>query len=254
MRLLVLGGTGEAMALARALAGREDLEVITSLAGRAPITGLPPGTVRIGGFGGAPGLAQYLREAGIALVIDATHPYAARISRNAAEAATALGLPLLRLERPPWAARPGDEWIEVDSPALAAMVARDFQRVFLTVGASDLAAFAGLPETCFLVRMIALPETPLPLASHEIILARGPFAEVDELSLLRSHAIEAVVSKNSGGAATYGKIAAARTLGLPVIMVTRPVPTATQRRVPTVATVEDAVRWVGGMRAALSGR
>jgi precorrin-6A/cobalt-precorrin-6A reductase len=242
------------MALAKALAKREGIEVVTSLAGRTQISELPPGTVRLGGFGGVPGLTQYLREERISIIVDATHPYAAQISRNAAEAATSIGMPLLRIERPAWRTQPGDNWIDVDSIVSAALVARDFHRVFLSTGASDLNAFAGMPETCFLVRAIGLPPAPLPLASQEIILARGPFAEEDERRLLEEHAIEAIVSKNSGGNATYAKIAAARALSIPVIMIARPIPTALQRRVPTVPGVEDALRWVAGMRVAIAER
>jgi precorrin-6A/cobalt-precorrin-6A reductase len=253
LKLLLLGGTGEAMALAQALAARGGIDVVTSLAGRTQISALPPGTVRLGGFGGVPGLAQYLREEKIDLMVDATHPYAAQISRNAAEAAVANGRPLLRVERPAWRTQPGDNWIDVDSLKSAALVARDFHRVFLTTGATDLNAFAGMPETCFVVRAIGLPPAPLPLTSHEIILARGPFAEEEEQRLLESHRIEAVVSKNSGGSATYGKIAAARALSIPVIMIARPIPSVTQRRVPTVTGVEDALRWIAGMRAAMAG-
>ena len=240
------------MALAQALAARGGIDVVTSLAGRTQISALPPGTVRLGGFGGVPGLTQYLAEEKIALIVNATHPYAAQISRNAAEAAIATGRPLLRVERPPWRTQPGDNWIDVDSLKSAALVARDFHRVFLTTGATDLNAFAGMPETCFIVRAIALPPGPLPLASHEIILARGPFVEADERQLLEAHAIEAIVSKNSGGNATYAKIAAARALSIPIIMIARPIPTVTQRRVPAVATVEEALRWVAGMRAAMA--
>jgi precorrin-6A/cobalt-precorrin-6A reductase len=254
MRLLLLGGTGEAMALATALAERPGLEVITSLAGRTRLPALPPGTVRLGGFGGIEGLTLYLRQAEIDLMVDATHPFAAQISRNAAEAAAATALPLLRLERPAWAPQPGDNWIEVDSADGAALVACDFRRVFLSIGTSDLMSFAGLSQTCFLMRAIELPRGRVPLAAHEIILARGPFAEADERLLLEQHAIDAVVSKNSGGAATYAKIAAARALGLPVIMIARPVATAAQRRVATLPNVGEALRWVAGMRAALAER
>lgn len=252
LRLLILGGTTEGNALAQMLAERDDLEIVSSLAGRTQMPVLPPGTVRIGGFGGTEGLVQYLRAQEIRLVIDATHPYAAQISRNAAEAAAATALPLLRLERPPWRAEPQDNWIDVASLAEAAAESAAFARVFLSVGSGDLLPFAGIAQTRFLVRMIDLPREPLPLAVHDIVLARGPFAEAEERRLLETHAIEAVVTKNSGGAATYGKIAAARALALPVIMVARPLPAPAQRGVAIAASVEDALRWLHGMRAALT--
>lgn len=251
LRLLILGGTSEGNALAEALAERTDLEVVSSLAGRTQLPVLPPGTVRIGGFGGIEGLVQFLREQQIQLIIDATHPYAARISRNAAEAAAALGLPLLRLERPPWRALPDDNWIDVESLAEAAAEAAAFSRVFLSIGSNDLTPFAGITQTSFLVRLIDLPAEPLPLAVHDIVLARGPFLEDDERRLLESHDIEAIVSRNSGGEATYGKIAAARALRLPVIMIARPLPAPAQRGVAVAASVEEALRWLHGMRAAL---
>jgi precorrin-6A/cobalt-precorrin-6A reductase len=252
LRLLILGGTTEGKALAQVLAERQDIEVVSSLAGRTQLPVLPPGTVRIGGFGGTEGLVRYLSEEKIRLVIDATHPYAAQISRNAAAAAAASALPLLRLERPPWRALPEDNWLDVASLAEAATEAAAFRRVFLSVGGSDLVPFAGIAQTSFLVRRIDLPREPMPLTAHEIVLARGPFAEADERRLLETHAIEAVVSRNSGGEATYGKIAAARALGLPVIMVARPLLSPAQRGVATAASVPDALRWLHGMRVALT--
>jgi precorrin-6A/cobalt-precorrin-6A reductase len=241
-RLLILGGTGEARQLADSLAGRDGLTVITSLAGRTVAPLRPAGELRIGGFGGAEGLAGYLRSAKIDLVIDATHPYAAAISRHAVAAAEATGRPLLRLERTAWQAEAGDHWIEVDSLAAAARAAPSLgRRAFLTIGIKELAAFAEVPDIWFLVRLVAAPEEPPPLLSHSIILGRGPFATEAERELLREHRIDLIIAKNSGGTATHGKIVAARELGLPVMLLRRPpLPPA-----ETAGSIEAAVGWVG---------
>ncbi len=223
LRLLILGGTTEAVRLAHHLAGSERVEATTSMAGRTVAHAPPPGRVRVGGFGGAAGLAAYLREARVEAVIDATHPFAATISRNAARACAETGTPRLMLRRPPWQAEACDRWIAAaDVAEAAARVAALGRRVFLTVGRQELAAFAGRPEPWFLVRMIEPPADPLPLARCELILARGPFAEAGEADLLRRHGIDLLVTKNSGGAATWPKLAAARALGVPVLMIDRP--------------------------------
>jgi precorrin-6A/cobalt-precorrin-6A reductase len=241
-RLLILGGTGEARQLADALAARDGLTVITSLAGRTVAPLRPAGELRIGGFGGAQGLAGFLRSAKIDLVIDATHPYAAAISRHAVEASQATGRPLLRLERMAWQAEAGDHWIKVDSLAAAALAASSLgRRVFLTIGVKELAAFAELPDIWFLVRLVAAPEELPPLLSYDIILGRGPFATAAEHRLLQEHRIDLIIAKNSGGTATHGKIVAARELGLPVMLLRRP----TLPPAETVGSVEQAVIWVG---------
>jgi precorrin-6A/cobalt-precorrin-6A reductase len=239
-RLLILGGTGEARQLADALAARPWLSIITSLAGRTIEPRRPAGELRIGGFGGAAGLADYLRRAEVDLVIDATHPYAAAISRHAMEASRLAARPLLRFERVPWRAGTGDRWVEVDSLTAAARAAPSLgRRAFLTIGAKELSAFAGISDLWFLVRLVEMPAEPLPLLDHEVVLGRGPFATSAERDLLRSRGIEVVIAKNSGGAATYGKIAAARELGLPVILLRRPELPA----VETAGTIEQAVKW-----------
>jgi len=223
--VLILGGTGEALALARLLAEqRPDLVVTTSLAGATSAPVQPPGKLRTGGFGGADGLADWLRDATVAALIDATHPFAATMAGHAAAAASASGVPRLKLVRAMWPRRDGDRWISVaDAPAAARALAKlSARRVFLTLGARDLGAFAGLSGVTFTVRMIEAPETPLPLARADLILARGPFGEVDERALMTGRRIDAVVAKASGGAATRGKIDAARGLGLPVVMIARP--------------------------------
>ena len=222
-RILILGGTAEARQIAAALAARGDCDVVLSLAGR---TGNPVGQgvpVRVGGFGGAEGLAAYLRENGIVLLVDATHPYAARISANAAEAARVAGVPILALRRPGWKRMDGDRWAEVDDVAGAVRALGATPRhVFLTLGRQEVHAFEAAPQHHYLVRSVDPVEPPLALPDLETILARGPFETADERTLMERHGIDAVVSKNSGGAATYGKIAAARALGIEVVMVRRP--------------------------------
>ncbi|RWA65678.1 cobalt-precorrin-6A reductase [Mesorhizobium sp.] len=221
--ILILGGTTEARQLAGKLAARADLAVTLSLAGRteSPIAqGVP---LRVGGFGGAQGLAAYLKETGTALLIDATHPYAARISANAAEAAGQAGVPILALRRPSWEPVAGDRWTLVDSVAEAATALGTApRRVFLAIGRQEAGAFEAAPQHHYLIRSVDPVEPKLAVPDAIYLLARGPFPEADERALLESHGIEAIVSKNSGGEATYGKIAAARALGIDVIMVRRP--------------------------------
>jgi len=234
IRLLILGGTGEAAMLARHLADRPDLRIISSLAGRVAAPVLPAGNVRVGGFGGVDGLAAYLAD--IDAVIDATHPFAAQMSRHAAEACRRVGVPLLAFVRPAWVPKTGDHWVSVADMAAAAALSQG--RVFLTVGRQELAPFAG-SDAWFLIRSVDAPEAPLP-ANHELLLARGPFTLDDEIDLLRTHRIDRIVSKNSGGPATYAKIEAARALGLPVVMVERPARPATD----TADSLEAVTAWL----------
>jgi precorrin-6A/cobalt-precorrin-6A reductase len=250
LHLLILGGTAEAAALAAAALVRfsGELAVTTSLAGRTQHRGLLPGQVRIGGFGGVAGLAAYLASASVDLVIDATHPFAAQISAQAAAACTAAGVPRLLLERPPWKRHPLDRWIEVEHLAGAAgVLPRLGRRVWLTVGARELGAFAGLGEHHFLVRLIAPPAAPLPLLSHELLLARGPFSLAGERFIIERHAIEVLVAKASGGAATEAKLIAARERDVPVVMVRRPAKLAGER----AAGATEALDWLA---AQLTGR
>jgi precorrin-6A/cobalt-precorrin-6A reductase len=240
-KLLILGGTAEAVELATACAARPVLEVISSLAGRTRVPGLPPGEVRIGGFGGTEGLARFLVERGIDQVIDATHPFAAQMGAHAEQACREAGVPRLRLLRPPWVPVPGDRWIEVADCAEGAPRLPELgRRVFLTVGRRDLDAFAQL-DLWFLVRTIEPPGV-LPLRQGQWLAGRGPFAVEDELALLRTHAIEVLVTKASGGGATYAKLVAARHLGLPVLMVRRPPPPSG----PVVDSVAAALAWLAG--------
>ncbi|CDX12922.1 Precorrin-6A reductase [Mesorhizobium sp. ORS 3324] len=221
--ILILGGTTEARQLAGKLSHRADFSVTLSLAGRteSPVAqGVP---VRVGGFGGAAGLAAYLREEHVHLLIDATHPYAARISANAAEAASQTGVPIFALRRPVWEPVAGEHWTLVDSVAEAAQaLGAAPRRVFLAIGRQEAGAFEAAPQHRYLIRSVDPVEPKLAVPEAVYLLARGPFPEADERALLEQHGIDAVVSKNSGGEATYGKIAAARTLGIEVIMVRRP--------------------------------
>jgi precorrin-6A/cobalt-precorrin-6A reductase len=239
--VLILGGTWEARQIAAALAARPALSVVTSLAGRTVEPRRPAGELRIGGFGGAAGLAGYLRAAAIDRVIDATHPYAATISRHAMEASETVGRPLLRFERKAWQAETGDRWVEVDSLAAAVRVIPSLgRRAFLTIGVKELGAFAGLPAVWFLVRLVEAPSEPPPLADYEILLGRGPFDLAAERTLLHDHRIDFIIAKNSGGQASYAKIAAARALGLPVMLLRRPALPAAE----TVDSIDQVVRWV----------
>ena len=217
------------------------LSVVSALAGstRAPL--LPAGAVKIGGFGGAEGLAAWLKGERIDLLVDATHPFATRISESAVSAASRAGIPRLVLARPPWRRRPGDRWIETPTvDAAAAALPAVARRVFLTVGARACAPFAGRDDLWFLVRLVDRPARPLPLACYHLICARGPFAEADERALLARHGIDCLVTRASGGAATAAKLAAARALSLPVVMIRRPPPPPGAR----VSTVAAAVDWI----------
>jgi precorrin-6A/cobalt-precorrin-6A reductase len=239
-RVLLLGGTGEAAALAARLAGDARIDVISSLAGRTRTPADIPGRVRTGGFGGTNGLAKYLAAEKIDLLIDATHPYAATMPHAAAEACAQAGVPRLRLLRPSWPQQQGDSWIAATGLATAAAQLPDVaKRVFLTTGQRDLDAFASLADIWFLIRLIEPPDS-IQLEHYRVILDRGPFHAESEIALLREHRIEAVVSKNSGGIATYGKIAAARGLGLPVIMIERP----PQPEGQAVETIDACVSWL----------
>ncbi|WP_430783671.1 cobalt-precorrin-6A reductase [Actinoplanes sp. G11-F43] len=236
MRVLILGGTGEARRLAGLIAG--EFPVVSSLAGRTSTPLLPAGRVRIGGFGGVAGLAGYLRDTGVRAVVDATHPFAAVISRNAAEACAATGVPLLVLRRPGWTAGPGDEWHRVASlPEAAALLPRLGRRVFLTTGRQGLAVFAGVDGCWFLSRSVEPPSGAVP-RNLTVLLGRGPFTVEGERELIAGHRIDVLVTKDSGGSAA--KLTAARELGVPVLMVNRPVVPGTR----VVSTPEEAAAWL----------
>ena len=242
MNVLLLGGTAEARRLAAAAATRPGIALTSSLAGAVAVPLLPEGDVRIGGFGGVVGLTRWLRDHGTDAVVDATHPFATRMTATAVAATDALHLPLLVLRRPGWTAGPGDDWHRVaDVAAAAASAPRLGERVFLAIGSGGVAAFADAPGW-FLLRAVDLPAPPLP-ARHRFVRARGPFTADAERVLLREHRIDVVVCRDSGGDLTAAKLVAARELGLPVVMVDRP---PAPQGVATVATVDEAVDWLLG--------
>jgi len=239
-RLLILGGTTEAADLARALDAQQGFQTITSLAGRTRSPEMLPGDMHIGGFGGVSGLTRYLEAERIDVLIDATHPFAKVISQHALLATGQVGIPRLRLIRPPWPRHPDDRWIEaVDAPSAAEALRGLARRVFLTTGHRDLPAFVPLDDIWFLIRTIEPAAGKLPKQIHRL-LARGPFDETSERELLLEHKIDAVVTKASGGEATYAKIAAARSLSLPVIVIQRP----PQPLGPTVHDTTAALAWL----------
>ena len=221
MRALILGGTGEARALAKRLVD-VGWNVTSSLAGRVAEPKLPVGHVRIGGFGGPAGLTKWLLADATEVIVDATHPFAERISASAAEAARATGLPLVALHRPAWEKERGDEWLEVPDMEAAAELARTrFAAPFLTIGRQQLSHFAADDEGRYLIRCVEQPTGPLP-RNRKVVLTRGPFDVAGERKIMRDYAVDCLVTKNSGGAQTYAKIEAARDLRKPVIMVQRP--------------------------------
>jgi precorrin-6A/cobalt-precorrin-6A reductase len=241
LKLLILGGSGEAADLTRALAGDARFDVTLSLAGRTADPALLPGTFRRGGFGGAEGLARALTEESLDLVIDATHPFAVQMKANAIEAARAADVPLLAIRRPEWMPREGDRWIMVGSIEKAAVAIGDEpRRVFLTTGRMELAPFRQAPQHLYIVRSVEAPSPNELPPRVELITARGPFKPKDERTLLQEHKVELIVTKNSGGTGAAAKLDAARALSLPVVMVERPaLPDA-----PSVETVADALAWL----------
>ena len=240
-RVLLLGGTREAVDLARALACDPGVETTYSLAGRTRRPASVPVPVRTGGFGGPDGLAAYLRDEKIDLVVDATHPYAATMSAHAALACERASVPRLVLHRPPWIPDPRDRWVDVPDAGRAARALPALgKRALLTVGSRDLAPYIEEKAVAFVVRAVEPPSIALDPARFEIVLARGPFDVESECRLLESRAIDVVVSKNSGGAAARAKLEAARALGLPVVMIERPSPPPG----PRVETVAAAAAWI----------
>ncbi|MDX1977096.1 MAG: cobalt-precorrin-6A reductase [Pseudanabaenaceae cyanobacterium bins.68] len=235
-RVLILAGTGLARRLAEVLV--DQVQVITSLAGRTSQPLDLAGEVRVGGFGGMEGLSNYLRTHQIQAVIDATHPFAQQISRHGAIACQELNIPHLFLVRLPWLPKIGDQWLEVASMTAAAQASSQFERVLLTIGRQQLEPFAAIANTWYLVRAIEAPNLILP--HSQIWLERPPYSLAQELELLTRFAIAAIVSKNSGGMETYAKIQAARQLKLPVIMVQPPaLPPGHQ-----VQTIPEAIAWL----------
>jgi precorrin-6A/cobalt-precorrin-6A reductase len=242
--LLILGGTGEAVALAHAVTEAGRMRVTSSLAGRTRAPRPIPGAMRVGGFGGAAGLRDWVETQKVDAIIDATHPFAAQISAHGAQVAAGLETPLLRLVRPAWIAQPGDDWRRVKDVASAArLVPQVGRRAFLTTGAGDLSAFAALDDMYFLIRVIDAPETLQKFAAYDSIEARGPFSQADEVRLFKTHRIDVLVAKNSGGDATVAKINAARDVGVPVVMIGRP-SHIKYDGVKSVDSVEQALAWL----------
>ena len=222
-KLLILGGTSEANALAARLAGDPRFTLTLSLAGRTENPRLPPAPTRIGGFGGAAGLADYLRAETVDVLLDATHPFAEQISANARAAAELANVSLIVLGRAPWQPVAGDRWtIAGDLAAAAGALPAEARRVFLTVGRQSLAPFAAHPQHHYVIRVIDPPEIPAAMRHVAILTGRGPFQIEDETALLRDQRIDWLVTKNSGGKASSAKLAAARALGVPVILVAQP--------------------------------
>ena len=240
LKVLLLGGTAEASALAQRISADGRFVGTLSLAGVTRSPKVSPLDVRIGGFGGAQGLAAYLRRHDVDALVDATHPFAAVMSANAATASAAASVPCIVVCRPPWEEAAGDRWIRVPNMTSAAAALGPTPRtVFLTIGRKDLAPFCNAPQHRYIVRSVDPPSAEDLPDGATFIAARGPFALEDEEHLLRDHGIETIVTKNSGGAGTVAKLTAARQRGLTVVMVNRP-PAAG----PTVPTVDDAWDWL----------
>jgi len=241
MRALILGGTGDANQLADALA-REKIDAIYSYAGRTQIPLRHSLPTRIGGFGGAAGLADFLLKERITHVIDATHPFASEMSRHAVEACTLTRLALVALERAPWTRAGGDNWIEVaDINAAVAALPEARARVFLAIGRQHIAPFAAKPQHTYTLRFVDAPDSELPLLDAEVIISRGPFTLEGDRELMRTRGIEWMVARNSGGSGARAKIDAARELRLPVIMIARPALPERKR----VESVEAVLAWLG---------
>jgi len=241
LRVLILGGTTDANQLAAAMAGDPRFDPVLSYAGRTENPKRPPIAWRLGGFGGVEGLINYLRTEKISRVVDATHPFAARMSAHAIAACAAVPIPLLALERAPWHRQPGDRWIEVEDFAVAAEALGDApRRVFLGIGRTQLAPFAGHPQHFYLVRLVDPPRAPLPLQA-EVIIGRGPYDLAGDRAVLADHRIDIMVTRDAGGDSASAKIDAARELGLPVIMVRRPIIPAREK----VESVAEVMRWLG---------
>ena len=242
-QVLLLGGTFDAYVLSTQLRDA-GIPAIYSYAGATQTRRTPALPMRVGGFGGVEGLTRFLQDQRITHVIDATHPFAAQMSSNAIAACKSAGIPLLSMERPGWVAQPEDQWIHVPDMVAAAQALQSEHRcVFLSIGRKQLAAFASRPaQRRFVLRVVDQTEDEIPLhaGSYELIVARGPFQQEDEIALLKRCGVDCIVSKNAGGADTYAKIEAARALQIPVIMVDRPLlPIRTQCQTP-----QQAMEWL----------
>ncbi|MGO4909139.1 cobalt-precorrin-6A reductase [Pseudorhodobacter sp. W20_MBD10_FR17] len=240
MRILLLGGTTEASSLAEALAAR-DMDAVFSYAGRTAQPAAQRLPMRVGGFGGVAGLAAYIQAHSITHIVDATHPFAAQMSRNAIEASLACGVQLLALERKPWRAAQGDDWLHVPDIAGAVAALPDAPaRVFLAIGKQTLAPFVAKPQHFYLLRLVDRPDA-LPLPNATAIIARGPFDVAGDTALLQAHAITHIVAKNAGGSGAEAKLTAARALGVQVILIDRPVLPPRQ----VAGSVAEVMAWLG---------
>jgi precorrin-6A/cobalt-precorrin-6A reductase len=221
--VLLLGGTTEASALARLLAAHH-IAATLSYAGRTEAPRAQPVPVRIGGFGGLRGLIDYLRAHCVTHLVDATHPFAATMSTYAVAAAREVGVPLMAMTRPAWEPVTGDRWTRAADIAHAvAQLAGPPRRVMLALGRMHVNAFTAQPQHHYLLRFVDAPDVPPALPHHTLLVDRGPFAAEDDEQLMRKHAIELVMCKNAGGSGAAAKLIAARRLGLPVLMIDRPV-------------------------------
>jgi precorrin-6A/cobalt-precorrin-6A reductase len=239
-RALILGGTADASLLAAEIA-RAGIDAVYSYGGRTRAPANQPLPTRIGGFGGVSGLADYIRREEITHVIDATHPFAAEMSRNAVAACAETGTPLIALERAPWTKAPGDNWIEIpDVNAAVAALPEAPVNVFLAIGRQHIAPFATKPQHAYTLRFVDPPDAPLPFAA-DVIVSRGPFTLEGELEMIRKRSITWIVARNSGGDGARAKIDAARRLGLPVVMIARP-QLPERLRVESVA---EIMQWLG---------
>jgi precorrin-6A/cobalt-precorrin-6A reductase len=239
-RALILGGIADASLLAAEIA-RAGIDAIYSYGGRTRAPADQPLPTRIGGFGGVSGLADTIRREGITHVIDATHPFAAEMSRNAVEACAQTGTPLIALERAPWAKATGDIWIDVaDVDAAVAALPEAPANVFLAIGRQHIAPFASRPQHAYTLRFVDPPQAPLPFAA-DVIVSRGPFTLDGELQMMRAQDINWIVARNSGGDGARAKIDAARRLGLPVVMISRP--QLPER--PRVESIAEVMQWLG---------
>ncbi len=237
--------------MAGRLAERGGHAITLSLAGRTARPAKQPAPVRIGGFGGALGLADYLAKERVDILLDATHPFAQTIAANAVAAARRAAVPILVVQRPPWTPVAGDRWTEVSDVRQAiATLGREPARVFVALGRNELAPLLAAPQHFYLIRSVDPVTPPLALPDVVYVLGRGPFDEANDRALMLAHRIDTVIAKNSGGSATYGKIAAARALGLRLIMLQRPPPSAA----PTVANVEEAIAWLDHALASTAAR
>ncbi len=240
MTILLLGGTGEGRALAQALVERR-VDIITSLAGATRARADLPGRVRVGGFGGEEECRKFLRDNSISRIIDATHPFAARISHRTARIAWDTGLPYVQLLRPEWRPGPGDRWTEIDDEAQVADHAQPGQTLFVATGRQTLDRYANLTHCTLIFRQIDPPDAPFPWPNGRYQIGRPPFSVADEVALFGELGVDWLVTKNAGAPMAASKLAAARELGIPVLMIRRPV----QPDAPRVETVDQALAWAG---------